>query len=100
MLDVLPATTVLYQSRNRGASGSEEEFKIVTNYLAKYFGQSVNVNTATEAELETELGLSKAEVASIVKTRTAAKIANFDALLKVDGVDAKKITPLKSRLKF
>jgi DNA uptake protein ComE-like DNA-binding protein len=60
----------------------------------------VNVNTATEAELETELGLSKAEVASIVKTRTAAKIANFDALLKVDGVDAKKITPLKSRLKF
>ena len=86
--------------KNRGASGSEEEFKIVTNYLAKYFGQSVNVNTATEAELETELGLSKAEVASIVKTRTAAKIANFDALLKVDGVDAKKITPLKSRLKF
>jgi mono/diheme cytochrome c family protein len=24
--------------KNRGASGSEEEFKIVTNYLAKYFG--------------------------------------------------------------
>ncbi len=86
--------------KNRGASGSEDDFKTVVNYLAKYFGMSVNVNTAAPAELETELGLSKAEVESIVKARTAAKIANFDALVKVDGVNVKAITPLKSRLKF
>jgi hypothetical protein len=86
--------------KNRGASGSEDDFKTVLNYLAKYFGMSVNVNTATPAELETELGFSKAEVDAIVKARTAAKIASFDALLKVDGVNAKALTPLKARLKF
>jgi DNA uptake protein ComE-like DNA-binding protein len=86
--------------KNRGASGSDEDFKTVTAYLAKYFGMSVNMNTAAPAELETELGLSKTEVEAIVKARTAAKIASFDALAKVDGVDAKKLTPLKTRLKF
>lgn len=86
--------------KNRGASGSEEDFKIVTNYLARYFGQSVNVNTASAAELETDLGLKKAEVDAIVAARTAAKIANFDALVKVPGVNAKELTNLKARLKF
>jgi len=86
--------------KNRGASGSEDDFKTVTAYLAKYFGMSVNMNTAAPAELETELGLSKAEIDAIVKARTAAKIANYDALVKVDGVNAKTMVLLKSRLKF
>ena len=86
--------------KNRGASGSDEDFATVTKYLAKYFGMSVNVNTAAPAELETELGLSPAEVEAIVKSRTAEKIANFDALAKVPGVNAKALEPLKSRLKF
>ena len=86
--------------KNRGASGSEDDFKTVTAYLAKYFGMSVNMNTATPAELETELGLSKTEIDAIVKARTAAKIANYDALVKVDGVNAKTMVLLKARLKF
>jgi DNA uptake protein ComE-like DNA-binding protein len=86
--------------KNRGASGSEAEFATVVKYLAKYFGISVNVNTAAPAEIETELELSKAEVEAIVKARTAAKIANFDALTKVQGVNGKALEPLKSRIKF
>jgi hypothetical protein len=86
--------------KNRGASGSEADFQTVVNYLTRYFGLSVNVNTATPAELESELGLTAAEAQSIVTARTAAKIANFDALLKVPGVNAKKLEPLKNRLKF
>lgn len=86
--------------KNRGASGSEDDFKVVTDYLARYFGMSVNVNTAAPAELETELGLTAAEAQAIVAARTAAKIANFDALIKVQGVNAKKLEPLKARLKF
>jgi len=86
--------------KNRGASGSEADFETVVNYLARYFGMSVNVNTAAPAELETELGLTAAEAQAIVTARTAAKIANFDALTKVQGVSAKKLEPLKSRLKF
>jgi DNA uptake protein ComE-like DNA-binding protein len=86
--------------KNRGASGSEAEFATVVKYLSKYFGMSVNVNTAAAAELETELELSKPEVEAIVKARTAAKIANFDALSKVPGVNAKALEPLKVRIKF
>ena len=86
--------------KNRGASGSEDDFKTVTAYLAKYFGMSVNMNTAAPAELETELGLSKTEIDAIVKARTAAKIANYDALVKVPGVNAKTLALLKARLKF
>jgi hypothetical protein len=86
--------------KNRGASGSEADFTTVITYLTRYFGPSVNVNTATPAELETELGLSTADVKAIVDKRAAAKIANFDELLAIPGVDKKKITPLKTRLKF
>ena len=86
--------------KNRGASASEAEFATVVKYLAKYFGMSVNVNTAAAAELETELELSKAEGEAIVKARTAGKIANFDALSKVQGVNAKALEPLKTRLKY
>lgn len=86
--------------KNRGASASEDEFKTVVKYLAKYFGMSVNVNTAAAAEMETELELSKAEVEAIVKARTAGKIANFDALTKIQGVNGKALEPLKTRIKF
>lgn len=86
--------------KNRGASGSEADFETVVKYLTKYFGMAVNVNTAPAAELETELGLPKAEIDAIVKARTDAKIANFDALVKVPGVNTKELTALKSRLKF
>ncbi len=86
--------------KNRGASGSEADFMTVVNYLARYFGTSVNVNTATPAELETELGLTSGEVAKIVEQRGKAKIKDFNELLALDGVSKKKIEPLKARLKF
>jgi hypothetical protein len=86
--------------KNRGASGSEADFATVVNYLSKYFGISINVNTAAAADLEKELGLSKPEVEAIVKARTTTKIVSYDALIKVPGVDAKGLEGIKSRLKF
>lgn len=86
--------------KNRGASGSEDDFKTVVNYLTRYFGPSVNVNSATPAELETELGLTANEVKAIVDKRTAGPISNYDALAAIPGLDKKKIEPLKTRLKF
>ncbi|MBZ5673985.1 MAG: hypothetical protein LAP61_07035 [Acidobacteriia bacterium] len=86
--------------KSRGALGSESDFKTVTDYLTKYFGLSVNVNRATPAELETELGLKKAEVDAIVAARMSAEIPNFDALSKLPGVDSKALIALKQRLKF
>lgn len=86
--------------RNRGAYGSEEDFKTVVNYLARYFGTPVNVNKASAKELETELGLTAAEAEAIVKQRSAAALKTFDELAKVPGVNAAKLQPVKGRITF
>ena len=87
--------------KNRGAAGSEEDFKVVLDYLARYFGMPVNVNAAPAKDLETELGVTAPEAEAIVKHRTAS--GNFTAyadLAKVQGLDTKKLDPLKSRIVF
>lgn len=86
--------------KNRGASGSDADFTTVVNYLARYFGMSVNMNTATADELEKELGLSKEESGAIVTKRTAAKLKDYNDLTSTPGVDKKKLDLVKSRLKF
>lgn len=86
--------------RNRGAAGSDEDFKVVVDYLARYFGMPVNVNTAPAQELETELGLTASEAEAIVKARAAGSIKDYASLSKVAGVDAKKLDLVKGRLKF
>jgi competence protein ComEA len=87
--------------KNRGASGSEEDFKVVMTYLSRYFGMPVEINKATAKDLETEFGVTAAEAEAIVKHRTAQ--GNFKAwedLGKVQGVSVAKLEPLKSRIKF
>ncbi len=86
--------------RNRGAAGSEEDFKVVVDYLARYFGMPVNVNTATAKDLETELGLTASEAEAIVKARADGNFKAYADLTKVAGVDAKKLDLVKGRLKF
>jgi len=87
--------------RNRGAAGSDEDFKTVLNYLARYFGMSINVNAAPAKDLVTELGVTEQEADAIVKYRTAS--GNFTAyadLAKVQGLDTKKLDLLKGRIAF
>ena len=87
--------------KNRGAAGSDDDFKAVLDYLAKYFGMPVNVNTAAAKDLETELGVTAEEAEAIVKHRTAS--GNFSAyadLAKVQGLDTKKLDLLKGRIAF
>jgi competence protein ComEA len=91
---------VVEAMKNRGAYGSDDDFKVVVKYLALYFGMSVNVNTAPEKDLKEELGLSDAAVAAVVKARTEAKIADYAAFTKIEGVDAKKTDLIKTRIKF
>jgi competence protein ComEA len=86
--------------RNRGAYGSEDDFKVVVNYLARYFGPPVNVNTAAAKEIETEFGLTEAEAQALVKQRDAAPFKTFDDVIKVAGVPAAKLQPLKGRITF
>jgi len=86
--------------RGRGATGSDDDFKIIVNYLAKYFGVAVNVNSAPAKELADNLDITSAEADAIIKARTASKIKDWAELSKVQGLDIKKIEPIKSRIKF
>jgi competence ComEA-like helix-hairpin-helix protein len=87
--------------RSRGADGTDEDFKTVVNYLSKYFGQPVNVNTAAAKDLEAQLDITTAEAAAIVQYRTdKGNFKVFADLSKVPNLDVSKIEPLKKRIKF
>ena len=93
-------TDVVNDMRSRGADGTNADFDNIIAYLAKYFGPEVNVNKAAAKELES-LDITSDESAAIVKYRTdKGSIKDFADLSKVPGLDAKKLEPLKSRLKF
>ena len=87
--------------RSRGAIGSDDDFKLIVNYLTTYFGVPVNVNTATAKDIAANLTLTSAEADAIVKYRTDnGKFKDYSDLAKVSGLDVKKIEPSKSRIKF
>lgn len=93
--------TTVDDMKGRGADGSDDDFKTIVNYLAKYQGPEVNVNKAAAADLKTQLDLTDQESQAIVAYRTAnGDFKAFDDLGKVTGLDMKKLTPLKGRIIF
>ena len=87
-----------------GAQGTNEEFKEVLNYLVANASTPVslvNVNSASEVELELALQLSRKEAIAIVEYRQKnGKFKSAEGLKKVPGVDPKKIDANKSRVSF
>ena len=78
----------------RGAKATPEELAAVVDYLATSFGPDakVNVNNAPIDELKSVLGLTSPEANAIVEYRQGhGKFKAWRDLLKVPGVDAKKI---------
>jgi competence protein ComEA len=93
--------SVVDDMRGRGADGSDDDFKAIVTYLARFFGPDVNVNRAAAPDLESQLQISLAEAAAIVKYREAqGKFKEFSDLAKVPGLDMKKIEPIKQRIVF
>jgi competence protein ComEA len=86
--------------RGRGAIGSDDDFKLIVTYLTTYFGVPVNVNSAPAKELVDNLNVTSAEADAIVKARDKSKFKEWSDLAKVDGLDIKKLEPIKSRIKF
>ena len=90
----------------RGATGSEEEFFAVVDYLSANFSPTspvtkINVNKATVKDLETALRLTPKEAAAIVQQR--ADKGDFKAveeLQKVPGVSVQRIEANRKRLSF
>jgi competence protein ComEA len=88
-----------------GASGTDEEYTEILEYLVKNFpaGSStpVNVNKATAAQLVSGLGFTTAEADATVKYREKnGDFKTIDDLKKVPDLDAKKLDAEKAKVAF
>jgi competence protein ComEA len=90
----------------RGATGTNEEFYDVVDYLSTNFSPTspamkINVNKASAKDLETALRLTEKQAAAIVQQRKEkGDFRSVEDMQKVPGVDAKKIEANKKRLAF
>jgi len=87
----------------RGAKATPKELAAVVDYLTANFGPDakVNVNDAPIDELKSVLGLSSPEANAIVEYRQAhGKFEVWRDLLKVPGVDGRKIEANAPRMAF
>jgi competence protein ComEA len=93
--------SVVDDMRGRGADGSDDDFKAIVAYLARFFGPEVNVNRAVASDMEAQLEITADEAGAIVKYRQAqGKFKDFSDLAKVPGLDTKKLEPIKQRIVF
>ena len=87
-----------------GAVAKDEEFDLIIDYLAKNFGKAadkVNVNKAAAKDIETGLALTTKEAEAIVQYRQKnGDFKTLQDLLKVTGVDGKKIDAAKDKIEF
>jgi competence protein ComEA len=86
----------------RGARGTDEEFAAILDYLTRNFlgeaARPLNINKATNIELESVAGLTRKEAAALVEWRKGNVCKSLDDLKKVPGVDYKKIEARKDFL--
>ena len=93
--------SVVDDMRGRGADGSDDDFKAIVAYLARFLGPEVNVNRATASDLESQLEITADEAGAIIKYRQAqGKFKDFSDLAKVPGLDVKKLEPITQRIVF
>lgn len=89
----------------RGATGTDEEFYDVVEYLATNFSKDspaikINVNKASAQDLQNTLQLPEKQALAIVQEREKGSFKSIDDLKKIPGIDAKKIDASKNRLEF
>ena len=87
---------VIEDMQRRGASVSAQEFPIVLDYLTTHFLgealQPLNLNTATQIDLEAAGGLLRSQAAAVIRYREQhGRFKTLDDLKNVPGLDFKKI---------
>jgi competence protein ComEA len=87
----------------RGARGTDEEFAAIVDYLSKHFlgeaARPLNINRATNIELESVAGLTRKEAAALLEWRKQVGVCkSLEDLKKAPGVDYKKIEARKDFL--
>ena len=84
-----------------GADVKPEEMNSLVGFLVRFYGESVEINKATQQQLQDELDLTAAEAEAIVKTRAeAGAFKAFADMQKVKGVEMKRLDQVKERLRY
>lgn len=84
-----------------GAKGSDEDFKAALDYLTIHFGIPVRINKATAKQIDDVLVLEPGQADAIVKYRDEhGPFAGWDDLMKVPGLDPKKLEEQKENVVF
>lgn len=87
-----------------GAQASDEEFTEILEYVSKNFPpatEKVNVNKATAADLESQLGLSTKQAADVVAYREKnGPYKTLGDLAKVPGMMATEVEARKNKISF
>lgn len=94
---------VVAKMASLGARGSDAELAAVVDYLSAHFkGEAprpVNLNTASNIDLESVAGLLRKEAAAVIAYRTKnGPCKALEDLKKVPGVDFRKINRRRDRL--
>jgi DNA uptake protein ComE-like DNA-binding protein len=94
---------VVAKMRTLGAKASDDEFKLITDYLSENFkGEApkpLNMNSATAIDLESVAGLLRKEAAAWIDYRAKhGSCTSLDDFKKVPGVPFKKIDERRDRL--
>jgi competence protein ComEA len=85
----------------RGAEATEAQQAVVVGYLEQNFGKDskIRINTAPFEELKSVLGLTVEETKAVLSYRKEnGDFKSWQDLLKVPGVDAKKIESKKESI--
>jgi competence protein ComEA len=88
-----------------GATGSDEEFKVILEYLATHFEGEVmaplDMNSAEAIDLESVLSLLRRESAAVLQYRSKhGPFSSIEDLKALDPVIYKKIAAKKDRIAF
>jgi competence protein ComEA len=87
--------------QQRGAQATDEQFDLILDYLAAHLGKPIYINTESADMLQAALSLTSQEAAAVIKYRQDnGNFRNLDDLLKVPGVDTKKIQEQSGNILF
>jgi DNA uptake protein ComE-like DNA-binding protein len=94
-------STTVDQMQERGADVTDEQAELIVDYLAAHFGKLIYINTAPVEALQDVLSMTLQEATVLIKSRhDNGNFKNLDDLLKVPGVDVKKIQEQSSNIVF
>jgi competence ComEA-like helix-hairpin-helix protein len=86
---------------NSGADVKPEEMKGLVGFLVRYYGDNININTATAQQLQDEMDMTPAEAEAIIKARSEnGNFKSYADIQKIKGLDPKRFDPIKDRFKY